>query len=63
MSDTITLTIDRQKNIALIAHDGKKQQLIQWCKENEKILRKHFLCGTGTTARMFSGTSFKTHEP
>ena len=54
MSDTITLTIDRQKNIALIAHDGKKQQLIQWCKENEKILRKHFLCGTGTTARMIT---------
>ena len=48
MPETITLTIPKQKNIALIAHDGKKPQLIQWCK----ILRKHFLCGTGTTARM-----------
>ena len=44
MPDTLTLTIPKQKNIALIAHDGKKQQLIRWCKENEEILRKHFLC-------------------
>ncbi len=54
MSDTITLTIPRQKNIALIAHDGKKHELIDWCKENAEILKKHFLCGTGTTARMIT---------
>ncbi len=52
--DYITLTIGKQKNIALIAHDGKKADLIQWCKENEHILRGHFLCGTGTTARMIT---------
>ena len=28
MAETITLTIPRQKNIALIAHDGKKAELI-----------------------------------
>lgn len=50
----ITLTIGKQKNIALIAHDGKKAELIKWCKDNEEILRCHFLCGTGTTARMIS---------
>ncbi|MCR5143815.1 MAG: methylglyoxal synthase [Lachnospiraceae bacterium] len=50
----ITLTIGKQKNIALIAHDGKKQELIEWCKENIEILKKHFLCGTGTTARMIT---------
>ena len=52
--DFITLTIGVQKNIALIAHDGKKSELIQWCKDNEEILRCHFLCGTGTTARMIT---------
>lgn len=52
--DFVTLTIGKQKNIALIAHDGKKKELIQWCKDNEEILRKHFLCGTGTTARMIT---------
>lgn len=52
--DFITLTIGRQKNIALIAHDNKKPELIQWCEANKEILKKHFLCGTGTTARMIS---------
>ena len=50
MSDTITLTIPKQKSIALIAHDGKKPELIKWCKDNAETLKKHFLCGTGTTA-------------
>ncbi|SOB96925.1 methylglyoxal synthase [Pseudobutyrivibrio ruminis] len=54
MEDKITLTIGKQKNIALIAHDGKKPLLIQWCEDNKEILKNHFLCGTGTTARMIS---------
>ena len=54
MSDTLTLTIKKQKNIALIAHDGKKPELIKWCKDNADVLKKHFLCGTGTTARMIT---------
>ena len=54
MSDTITLTIPKHKSIALIAHDGKKPELIKWCKDNAETLKKHFLCGTGTTARMIT---------
>lgn len=50
----ITLTIGRQKQIALIAHDGKKQDLLNWCEKNKDILKNHFLCGTGTTARMIA---------
>lgn len=52
--DFITLTIGKQKNIALIAHDSKKAELIAWCDENQEILKQHFLCGTGTTARMIT---------
>lgn len=52
--DLITLTIGKQKNIALIAHDGKKPDLIDWCNENKEILKNHFLCGTGTTAKMIT---------
>lgn len=52
--DRITLTIGKQKNIALIAHDSKKRELIAWCDENKEVLKKHFLCGTGTTARMIT---------
>lgn len=52
MEEKITLSIGKQKNIALIAHDGKKPELIEWCEENKDIFKGHFLCGTGTTARM-----------
>lgn len=50
----ITFTIGKQKNIALIAHDGKKKDMIQWCLDNREILSRHFLCGTGTTAHMIT---------
>lgn len=53
-NEFITLTIGKQKNIALIAHDGKKKELIQWCLDNKTVLEKHFLSGTGTTARMIT---------
>ncbi len=52
--DFITLTIGKQKNIALIAHDNMKHELIDWCQTNSDILKKHFLCGTGTTAKMIT---------
>ena len=48
------VVIGKQKNIALIAHDNKKQDMLDWCKQNEEILKKHFLFGTGTTARMIA---------
>ena len=50
--DYLTLTIGKQKKIALIAHDSKKRELIGWCDAHKEILKHHFLCGTGTTARM-----------
>jgi len=53
-NERIALTIGRQKNIALIAHDGKKADLLDWCDWNKDLLQKHFLCGTGTTARMIT---------
>jgi len=53
-NELITLTIGKQKNIALIAHDGKKRDMLDWCEWNKEILAKHFLCGTGTTAQMIT---------
>ena len=50
----ITLTIGKKKNTALIAHDTNKADLIEWCEQNKDILTQHFLCGTGTTARMIT---------
>lgn len=50
--DFISFTIQKQKRIALIAHDTKKQDLIEWVERNKEVLKNHFLCGTGTTARL-----------
>ena len=52
--DFVTLTIEKQKKIALSAHDSKKAEMIEWCNDNKDILKNHFLCGTGTTARMIA---------
>ncbi|MCL1852724.1 MAG: methylglyoxal synthase [Peptococcaceae bacterium] len=50
----VTLTIPRKKRVALIAHDSKKQALVDWCAQHETVLQRHGLCGTGTTARLIS---------
>ena len=33
----LTLTIGKQKNIALIAHDSKKHEMSDWCEDNKEI--------------------------
>lgn len=53
-SEYISFTIAKQKHIALIAHDSKKAELVEWVEENKEVLKCHFLCGTGTTARLIS---------
>ncbi len=50
--DYTCITMQKQKNIALIAHDNRKQDMIEWVQHNKNILSKHFLCGTGTTAKL-----------
>jgi len=54
LDDFIYFKIDKVKHIALVAHDGKKQELVQWVNKNKEILKNHHLCGTGTTARIVS---------
>ena len=38
--------------IALVAHDHKKDLLIEWAKNNKERLSQHSLVATGTTGRM-----------
>jgi len=39
-------------NIALIAHDSKKELMVQFCIAYCGILNRHNLCATGTTGKM-----------
>ena len=39
-------------NIALIAHDAKKELMVQFCSAYCGILRRHNLCAPGTTGKM-----------
>jgi methylglyoxal synthase len=40
------------KNIALVAHDKKKPEIIEWAKKHKNKLVKHNLFGTGTTGKL-----------
>ncbi|MFN3848338.1 MAG: methylglyoxal synthase [Spirosomataceae bacterium] len=53
MSDKfITKVISARKRIALVAHDNKKDDLIDWAIYNKTVLSKHQLFATGTTGRL-----------
>lgn len=40
------------KKIALIAHDNKKQDLLEWAGFNRDLLAQHELYATGTTGKL-----------
>jgi len=42
-------TIPARKRIALVAHDGRKPELIRWATAHREALAKHELFATGTT--------------
>jgi methylglyoxal synthase len=42
------------RKIALVAHDNKKADLLEWAKFNRGTLAEHKLYATGTTGRMIS---------
>ncbi|MGB9893997.1 MAG: methylglyoxal synthase, partial [Candidatus Saccharicenans sp.] len=46
---SFALKMDRKKRIALVAHDNKKQDLLEWVRFNRGLLEQHDLWATGTT--------------
>ena len=42
----------RSMNIALLAHDGKKELMVQFCIAYCGILAKHDICATNTTGKL-----------
>ncbi|MEX0610183.1 MAG: methylglyoxal synthase [Balneolaceae bacterium] len=51
IADT-TLSMKVKKNIALIAHDHRKRDLLDWANYNREHLAEHNLFGTGTTGSL-----------
>ncbi|NMA83059.1 MAG: methylglyoxal synthase [Epulopiscium sp.] len=48
------IKMECQKHIALVAHDNRKDDLLEWVDKNQDILKQHFLYGTGTTGTLVS---------
>ena len=44
-------------NIALMAHDNKKELMVQFCTAYAGILSRHTLCATSVTGKMVSEAS------
>lgn len=44
--------MQKQKSIALVAHDNRKKDLIEWVRFNKKKLRNHLITCTGTTGKL-----------
>jgi len=44
--------LNARKRIALVAHDNKKKDLIEWAEFNKVVLARHELIATGTTGKL-----------
>ncbi len=47
-----SIAMKKAKNVALVAHDNKKSDLLEWIKYNRDRLTDHTLYSTGTTGRL-----------
>jgi methylglyoxal synthase len=48
----IATEIASRKRIALVAHDNKKRDLLEWARYNRDLLAHHELLATGTTGKL-----------
>ena len=48
--------MEKNKNIALVAHDNRKKDLIEWAEWNCRTLLQHHLICTGTTGKLIEKT-------
>ncbi len=52
--DIDTIRMEKQKKIALVAHDNRKSDILDWVRFNKGSLSKHILYGTGTTGGLIA---------
>jgi len=48
------ILMQHDKKIALVAHDNKKRDLVEWAKFNRDLLAHHQIFATGTTGRVLA---------
>ncbi len=46
------IAMSNDKKIALVAHDNKKRDLVEWAKYNRALLARHRIYATGTTGEI-----------
>src|SRR5436190_11743472 len=46
------IPMEHDKKIALVAHDNKKRDLVEWAKFNRDLLSHHQVFATGTTGKI-----------
>lgn len=52
-----------KKTIALVAHDSKKLELLEWATFNKQLLARHHLYATGTTGTLLEqNLGIKIHK-
>ncbi len=54
IADNLRTAPAEPRRIALVAHDDKKQDLMEWAEYNRDILADHELYATGTTGRLIA---------
>lgn len=52
--ETHEIKMNPRKRIAIVAHDNKKKELLEWAEFNKDVLKEHELIATGTTGKMVS---------
>ena len=52
----------KKLNIALVAHDGRKEELMSWVKFNADTLKRHNLYATGTTGRLIEQLAIEKED-
>lgn len=51
---TLQAPAARRQRIALVAHDNKKNEMLEWARFNRDLLGRHDLSATGTTGRLLA---------